>query len=84
MTLSELLQKHHLTQAQAAIEAGLPGSRVSQIVRGAAEPRRPTINRILAFARRYEPTITYEDLFAPDVPRPTSELVAPVGAASAA
>lgn len=75
MTLPELIQRHQLTQVAIAAETGLQQSAISDIVAGKRRPRTDTVNRILAFARRYEPSVTYEDLFgAPDLPRP---LVAP-------
>lgn len=71
MALADLLHRHRLTQTVAARESGIPVQTLNAIVRGAQEPRRPTINRILSFARRYEPATTYESLFGgPDLPPP--------------
>lgn len=71
MPLADLLQRHQLTQLAFAREAGIPIQTLNAVVRGASEPRRPTINRILVSARRYEPATTYESLFGgPDLPPP--------------
>ncbi len=71
MTLLELMQRHGLTQVAIATGTGLPQSAISDIAAKKRRPRTDTVNRILAFARLYEPSVTYEDLFGePDLPRP--------------
>lgn len=67
--LGALLEKHRLTQQELAAATGLAGSAVSDIANGKRCPTTATVNKILAFVRRYEPKVSYEDLFAPELVR---------------
>lgn len=65
--LIEFLGRHEVTQKRAAAEADLPIQTMNEIANGKRQARTATVNKILAWARRYEPSITYEQLFAPDL-----------------
>jgi transcriptional regulator with XRE-family HTH domain len=63
MSLLDLLRRHNLTQRDMAEGTGLAVSAVCDIVNGKRQPTTGTVNRVLAFARRYEPETTYEEVF---------------------
>ncbi len=65
--LAAILEKHRLSQRDVAAETGLAVSAVSDIVNGKRAPVTSTVNKILAFVRRYEPRVSYEELFAPEL-----------------
>lgn len=67
MTLPEVLAKHDLTIRAFAAGAGITPSSASDVVNGKRCPTTGTVNRILAFVRRYERRVSYEDLFAPEL-----------------
>ena len=71
MSLGDLLKRHGLTQRDMADGTGLAVSAVCDIVNGKRQPTTGTVNRVLAYARRFEPATTYEDLFGdPAAPSP--------------
>lgn len=63
MRLRQFLSAHGITQTELANELGLAKPSVSLKLSG----RRPWFDReiqvLLAFCRRYDPDVTYEDLF---------------------
>ena len=63
MTMEAILQKHGLTQRDVASGAGVTLSSVSDIVNGKRCPRTDTVNRLLAYLRRFEPALTYEQVW---------------------
>lgn len=63
MALSDLLSRHGLSQKAAAAEAGVPLATFSDVVGGRRSPTTHTVNKILAWARRYDSGATYEQLF---------------------
>lgn len=63
ITVAAVLERHGLSQNQAARLSGIPLPTLNDIVARRREPRRDTINRLLAFLRTLEPSITYEDVF---------------------
>lgn len=67
MPLLDFFEQHGLTQLRCAAETGLPLSTVNQVARGKRAATTGTVNRILAWARRYEPAVSYEQLFAPEL-----------------
>jgi hypothetical protein len=58
------MDKHDLDQRDVANGTGLSLSVVNAIVNERTKPTTGTVNKILAFLRKYEPKVTYEDLFA--------------------
>ena len=52
-----------IPQAKLARHLGVHRSAVSRWIRGDHAPRQPTIDAILAFCRRWDPDVTYEQLF---------------------
>lgn len=62
--LSALLREHDLTIRAAAEQIGIHFTSLHKILRGHQRPLLPTLNAILDFARRYDPDVTFEDLFA--------------------
>lgn len=56
-----------MTQKRAAAEAAVPIQTLNEVANGRRQARAGTINKILAWARRYEPGVTYEELFAPEL-----------------
>lgn len=69
MGFAELVQRHGLTQATVAQQSGVPLATVNDVVRRLRDPRTSTVNKLLVFARRYEPEASYEELFAPELLR---------------
>jgi predicted transcriptional regulator len=67
MNLSEIFRRHGLSHKVAAEQSGVPLATLHDVARGKRSPRTDTVNKILAFVRRYEPRVSYEDLFAPDL-----------------
>jgi transcriptional regulator with XRE-family HTH domain len=65
--LAALLEKHRLSQRDVAQGTGLAVSAVSDIVNGKRAPVTSSVNKLLVFIRRYEPRVSYEDLFAPEL-----------------
>lgn len=74
--LISFLQRHDISMGRAAKESGLTTGGISRIVNGSRiHPRMSTIEALLAWTRRYEPSMTYEYLVgdpgadqAPDTP----------------
>jgi len=62
--LSAFMIRHSLTQQQLAHGSGLPASTINGMVWGTRRPRADTVNRLLRFLKRYDGTVSYEDLFA--------------------
>jgi transcriptional regulator with XRE-family HTH domain len=67
--LGALLERHSLSQRAVATGTGLAMSAVSDIVNGKRAPVTSSVNKLLAFVRRYEPRVSYEELFAPELVR---------------
>lgn len=67
MTLPELLDKHDLSQRTVAQGTGVPLSSVNDIVNRKRQPTTGTVNKLLHFLRKYEPRVSYEELFAPEL-----------------
>jgi predicted transcriptional regulator len=67
MSLSEILRRHGLSHKLAAEQSGVPLATLHDVSRGKRSPRTETVNKILAFVRRYEPRVSYEELFAPEL-----------------
>jgi plasmid maintenance system antidote protein VapI len=63
-TLAGIMEKHDLDQRALARGTGLSLSVVNSLVNERTSPTTGTVNRLLAFLRKYEPRVTYEDLFA--------------------
>lgn len=63
MTLDDILRKHSLTQRDVASGTGLALSAVNDIVNEKRCPTTATVNRLLEYLRRFEPALTYEELF---------------------
>ena len=61
--LRVFLVRHGLRQEDLAEAIGRSRVSVSNIVTGKCEPTRGTINLILGFCKRYDPDVTYEQLF---------------------
>lgn len=61
--LSALLREHDISVNAASLEAGIHFTSFYKILRGHQQPSLSTLNAILDFARRYEPGVTFEDLF---------------------
>jgi transcriptional regulator with XRE-family HTH domain len=64
MTMASIIQKHGLTQRDVADGTGIALSAVSDIVNDKRKPTTGTVNRLLGYLRKYEPKLSYEDLFA--------------------
>lgn len=62
--LSALLQEHEISVNEASRQAGIHFTSFHKILRGHQQPTLSTLSAILDFARRYEPGVTFEDLFA--------------------
>lgn len=71
--LSALLRKHGIPVNAAAEQAGIHFTSLHKILRGHQQPTLSTLNAILDFARRYEPGVTFEDLFAEELPEQAPE-----------
>ena len=52
-----------LVQTALATKVGISQSHLSLLVSGYRRPSLPVVNRLLAVLRRYEPDLTYDDLF---------------------
>jgi transcriptional regulator with XRE-family HTH domain len=63
MAIAEILKRHNLTQRDVVKGTGLALSAVNDIVNERRHPTTVTVNKILAYIRRYEPAATYEELF---------------------
>ena len=61
--LKAFLDRQKITQRQLAEAIGLTESAVSLYVKGRRNPSLPVARRILAFARRVDPSASFEDLF---------------------
>lgn len=62
--LATLMEKHGLSQRDVADGARIAVSAVSEIMNEKRGPTTGTVNKLLTFLRKYEPKLTYEDLFA--------------------
>lgn len=80
--LSDLLERHDISQGRAAREAGLTPGGLSRILSGHRKPRLNTINILLSWARRYEPAMTYDDLVGDVTPQEAPEATELAGAAA--
>jgi transcriptional regulator with XRE-family HTH domain len=54
---------HRLKNKQFADAVGISESAISQILSGETNPSKPTIDKLLAFCRTIDATVTYDDLF---------------------
>jgi transcriptional regulator with XRE-family HTH domain len=61
--IQRFLDQHGLTQRSLADGSGIALSMVNGIVRGHTRPRVDTVNRLLAFCRSIDPSVTYDQLF---------------------
>lgn len=61
--IQRFLDSHGLSQTDLAVGSGLAVSQVNGIVRGHTRPRVDTVNRLLAYLRKIDPAVTYDDLF---------------------
>ncbi len=61
--LRAFLARNGLTQRNLADAAGVTDGAVSQVLCGRHCLRKQTIDKVLAFARKFEPSVTYEQLF---------------------
>ncbi len=67
MALADFVAAQGLTQKRAAGEASVPVATFNDVATGRRQATVPTVNKILVWARRYEPGVTYEELFAPEL-----------------
>ena len=63
MKLTTFLGQHSISQSELAEPLGLTRAAVSYKINGHRPWKRDEINKVLAFCRRYDPEVTYEDLF---------------------
>lgn len=80
--LSEFLRRQGLGITAAAAQAGIHFTSLHKILRGAQQPTLSTLNAILDFARRYDPHVTFEQLFAEELPEQASQTAQVAGAAA--
>jgi predicted transcriptional regulator len=73
MSLPAILDRHGLTQLQVSQESGIPISTINGVFHGTRQPRTDTVNRLLAYLRRYEPALTYEQVWGEPASTPTPE-----------
>lgn len=66
LPLQDFLTQHGKTLRGFAAEAGMPLATASDLVKGKREPRTSNVNKVLAWARTLDPSVTYEQLFAPE------------------
>lgn len=71
--LATILERHDLSQRNVADATGLAISAVSDIVNGKRSPTTTTVNRLLRYLRRYEPSLTYEALFGKGLAEPIAD-----------
>jgi transcriptional regulator with XRE-family HTH domain len=64
VSISGIMERHGLTQRDVADGTGLALSAVNDLVNEKRQPTTGTVNKMLGFLRKYEPKLTYEDLFA--------------------
>jgi hypothetical protein len=62
-SLAAIMDRHGLTQRDVSSGADLALSIVNDLVNKRRNPTTATVNRLLAFLRKYEPRVAYEDLF---------------------
>lgn len=70
--IKAFLDKHSLTQREVSEGSGIPLSAVNAIIRGHRSPRTETVNKLLAFCRSLDPSITYEQLFGAEDGEPVA------------
>lgn len=58
------MKRYGISAHRAAGESGLTAPTIYNLLSGDTNPSLPTVHKIIAFARRYEPGVTFEDLFA--------------------
>ena len=62
--LVKFMAENNITVTELARVSGLDKSAVSRIVRGMTWPKsKATLDAIIAHCRKYDATVTYEDLF---------------------
>lgn len=72
--LISFLERHDISLGRAARETGLTTGGISRIVNGSRiHPRMSTIEALLSWTRRYEPSMTYEYLVSDPVAEQTRE-----------
>lgn len=69
--LRAFLARHGLRQEDLADGIGISRVSISSFINGATSPRKTTLDAILGFCRQYDPSVTYEQLFA-DAPERAS------------
>lgn len=62
--IAGLLRRHGISVHRAAGESGLTAPTIYNMLSGDTTPSLLTVQKVLSFARRYEPGVTFEDLFA--------------------
>lgn len=62
--LSSFLARNSIPVKRASEESGVHFTSLHRILKGHQIPTVPTVQSLLDFARRYEPGVTFEDLFA--------------------
>jgi transcriptional regulator with XRE-family HTH domain len=71
--LRVFLARHRLSQSDLARAVDISTAAMSQIMTGATNPSKPTIDRILEYARTFEPEVGYDELFnQPEPERPAA------------
>ena len=66
LPIQDFLTANGKTLRGFAAEAGMPLATASDLVKGKREPRTSNVNKVLAWARTLDPSVTYEQLFAPE------------------
>lgn len=61
--VKRFMEEHGLSQRDVAEGSGLWLSQVNGIVRGHTKPTTDTVNRLLGYFRKVDPSVTYDDLF---------------------
>ncbi len=68
--LKALLAKHKIDQWEVAGACGVSQPTISRWCSGARTPKGQEVLALLAFLRRFEPRLAYEDLFGGEPARP--------------
>jgi transcriptional regulator with XRE-family HTH domain len=61
--IQRLMERHGLTQRVLSEGTALSLSNINSIVRGHRQPRADTVTTLLAYFRKFEPEITFDDLW---------------------
>jgi len=64
--LKVFLVRQGLTQENLAEGCGKSVVTISGLINGKVGPRKDTIDAVLEFCRKYDPSVTYEQLFGAD------------------